>query len=100
MRLIRDASFAAAIVTLLATGINAQAPTETSRAIAGGGISISGWTGKVDANEARAGRTLNDAKFEQSGGAMHVITGPATTYWNPANNAAGDYTVKATFSEP
>jgi len=27
------------------------------------------------------------------------FTGPAVTYWNPANKAAGDYTVKATFTE-
>ena len=26
-------------------------------------------------------------------------TGPAVTYWNPANRAAGNYTVKATFTE-
>jgi hypothetical protein len=31
---------------------------------------------------------------------MHVITGPAVTYWNPANKATGNYTVKATFNEP
>src|SRR6202040_692621 len=30
----------------------------------------------------------------------HVTTGPATTFWNPANKATGDYTVKATFTEP
>ena len=29
-----------------------------------------------------------------------VRTGPATTYWNPANKAAGNYTVSATFNEP
>jgi hypothetical protein len=29
-----------------------------------------------------------------------VTTGPAITYWNPANVATGDYTVKATFNEP
>jgi hypothetical protein len=29
-----------------------------------------------------------------------VTTGPAVAYWNPANKAAGDYTVKATFTEP
>ena len=28
------------------------------------------------------------------------MTGPAVTYWNPANKATGDYTVKATFNEP
>src|SRR5258706_9144432 len=26
--------------------------------------------------------------------------GPATTFWNPANTASGDYTIKATFLEP
>ena len=26
-------------------------------------------------------------------------TGPAVTYWNPANKAAGSYTVSATFNE-
>jgi len=72
---------------------------ETSRAVSGGGISVPGWTGKIDANEERAGRTLNDAKLSKEGNGMHVVTGPATTYWNPANKASGDYTVKATFTE-
>ena len=31
---------------------------------------------------------------------LEVRTGPAVTYWNPANKAAGNYTVKATFNEP
>jgi hypothetical protein len=31
---------------------------------------------------------------------MQVTTGPAVTYWNPADKASGDYTVKATFNEP
>ena len=28
-----------------------------------------------------------------------MTTGPAALYWNPANKASGDFTVKATFSE-
>jgi hypothetical protein len=76
------------------------AQDETSRSIAGGGISVSGWTGKIDANEQQQGKTINDAKFAKEGTALHVVTGPAVTYWNPANQAAGDYTVKATFNEP
>ena len=28
------------------------------------------------------------------------MTGPAGTYWNPANTASGNYTVKATLVEP
>ena len=74
--------------------------TDTSRGVAGGGVSVPGWTGKIDAREEAAGMTLNSAKFAKEGDAIHVITGPAVTYWNPANKAAGDYTVRATFKEP
>jgi len=73
---------------------------ETSRAVAGGGVTVSGWTGKVDTKEAAQGMTLNSAKFAKEGDALHVVTGPAITYWNPANKASGDYTVSAHFREP
>lgn len=73
---------------------------EASRGVAGGGISVAGWTGKIDAKEEAAGLTLNSAKFAKEGDALHVVTGPAVTYWNPANKATGNYTVKATFKEP
>jgi hypothetical protein len=73
---------------------------EASRGVAGGGISVAGWTGKIDAKEATAGMTLNHAKLSKDGDALLVTTGPAVTYWNPANKASGDYTVKATFKEP
>jgi hypothetical protein len=81
-----------------------QAPArggqETSRAVAGGGVTAPGWTGKIDANEEKAGQSLNSSKFAKEGAGFHVTTGPATTYWNPANKATGNYTVKATFNEP
>lgn len=73
---------------------------EASRGVAGGGISVAGWTGKIDAKEEAAGMTLNSAKLAKDGDALHVVTGPAVTYWNPANKATGNYTVKATFKEP
>ena len=73
---------------------------EASRGVAGGGISVPGWTGKIDAKEAEAGMTLNSAKLAKEGDALHVTTGPAVTYWYPKNKATGDYTVKATFNEP
>ena len=76
------------------------APNETSRTIAGGGVSAKGWTGKIDAKEEAAGMTLNSAKLSKEGAVLHVLTGPAVTYWNPANKASGNYTVKATFKEP
>ena len=73
---------------------------ESSRGVAGGGVSVPGWTGKIDAKEEAAGMTLNSAKLVKEGDGLKVTTGPAVTYWNPANKASGDYTVKATFKEP
>ena len=54
----------------------------------------------IDANAEKAGQTIKDAKLAQEGSVLHVTTGPAVTYWNPANKVSGDYTVKATFTEP
>ncbi len=93
-------------VTLLAATVfvphllMAQANDMDSRKVSGGGIMVPGWMGKIDAKEVTAGLTLNDAKLAMDGKMMTVTTGPAVTYWNPANKATGDYTVKATFNEP
>lgn len=93
---------AAALLLLLPPMICAKASAqagEASRAVAGGGISAPGWTGKIDANAEKAGQTVNDDKLAPEGKALHVTTGPAVTFWNPANKATGDYTVSATFTE-
>lgn len=74
-------------------------PMEASRGVAGGGVSVKGWTGKIDAKEEAARMTLNNAKLAKVGKALHVTTGPAVTYWNPKNKASGNYTVRATFKE-
>ncbi|HMJ61434.1 MAG TPA: hypothetical protein VK493_06700, partial [Bryobacteraceae bacterium] len=99
-RLFHTLALTSALVTLIPSAVHAQAPTETSRAVEGGGISAPGWTGKIDASEEAKGQALNNAKLSEDGGVLHVTTGPAVTYWNPANKATGDYTVKATFTEP
>lgn len=91
-------SLAAATFVFLGPVLHAQ--SDASRTVQGGGISVPGWTGKIDANEERAGQALQNAKFAQDGGVLKITTGPAVTYWNPSNKAAGDYTVKATFNEP
>jgi hypothetical protein len=99
-------------------------PTETNRLVAGGGISVPGWQGKIDADSEKQGQTVNDAKlapepavappaksdgtpktvtysrFIRVSDPMRVTTGPPVTYWNPKNVAGGDYTVSATFTEP
>jgi len=79
---------------------SAQPASEASTTVAGGGISVPGWTGVIDAKEAESGRVLGDAKLTSEGTALHVTTGPAVTYWNPKYTATGNYTVKATFREP
>ncbi|HEX8849959.1 MAG TPA: hypothetical protein VF761_10550 [Gemmatimonadaceae bacterium] len=99
MRSTRNSTFTLSTLLLLAAASTAQSQ-ETARAVSGGGVSVAGWTGAIDAREASRGSSLADAKFAAEGNGFHVTTGPATTYWNPANVAKGDYTVKATFTEP
>jgi hypothetical protein len=81
-------------------GQQAAGGPDAARVIPGGGVLIAGWAGKIDAAEAANGQVLTNSKLSQEGSAIHVETGPATTYWNPANKALGTYTVKATFTEP
>jgi hypothetical protein len=102
MRLVYGYAVAVAAIMSVPPALVAQGQgqAETARTVAGGGITVTGWTGKVDANEEKNGQTINSAKLAQEGKDLHVTTGPATTYWNPANKAAGNYTVKATFTEP
>ncbi|HEY4379304.1 MAG TPA: hypothetical protein VGN01_03100 [Acidobacteriaceae bacterium] len=89
--------------TIVGVG-RAQAPAaaseDTGRSIAGGGITVPGWEGKIDDGAAKAGQTVKDAKLAPEGKGMRVTTGPAVTYWSPKNVAKGDYTVSATFTEP
>ena len=92
----------AAITTLsvFCLSFTAVLAQDAARVVAGGGVSVPGWTGKIDANEEKMGQVLNNAKLAPEGSGMRVTTGPATTYWNPKNVATGTYTVKATFTEP
>ena len=96
-RTITAALAAAALAVITVAGVRAQ---ETTRSVAGGGIAVPGWNGQIDASAASAGQKLADAKLAMEGSALHVTTGPAVTYWNPADTASGSYTVKATFTEP
>ena len=92
------------MLSLVGVALVAQtaiAQQETVNKVAGGGVTLAGWTGSIDKSNENAGLTLTDGKLEAFGkDAMHVITGPAATYWNMKNTASGNYTVKATFHEP
>src|ERR1044071_9064650 len=90
---------AAAVALTLCTTASAFAQ-DAAIAVKDGGVFAKGWAGKIDAQEEKGGANLNQSRFEEKGGTFTVRTGPATTYWNPANKATGNYTVSATFSEP
>ena len=87
-------------VAVLVPVLSTAGQQDADRSVAGGGITAPGWKGEVDAQSAAQGKSVKDSKFEQKGDAFHLAVGPAAIYWNPANMAAGDYTVKATFTEP
>ena len=97
-RVYGSAAVLAALVALPSVSF-AQADQEVSRKVAGGGISVAGWAGKIDDKEVKAGQVLENSKLAADGKVLKVTTGPAVTYWNSKNTAKGDYTVKATFYE-
>lgn len=93
--------FTAALTTvMLMSGMTAAQAQDADRSVEEGGITVEGWMGTVDPGAAEQGQTLANALLMAQGDALHVTTGPAVTYWNPANTATGDYTVTATFTEP
>ena len=99
MRLVNSSAIAVALAMLIPPVIGAKGQ-DAAKPVAGGGISIQGWMGKIDANEEKNGQVLNNAKLAGDAKTMSVTTGPAVAYWNPKNMATGNYTVKATFNEP
>lgn len=104
MRLFHGSAVTTALILLapllVPTTSSAQGQSEGSRSVSGGGITVPGWKGAVDPSEEKDGKSVNDAKFAAEGDGMHVTTGPAVTYWNAGSQAGGNYTVKATFTEP
>jgi hypothetical protein len=97
MRLVSASAVAIAVALFIPT-VHSQQPQDADRKVAGGGITVKGWQGKVDAGN-KQGLTINDSKFAPEGGGFRVTTGAAGIFWNPANTAKGDYTVKGTFKE-
>lgn len=85
---------------LVPAACSGQNASDAARNVAGGGIAVPGWTGAIDPAGTPAGQGLERDRLAREGNALHVTTGPAVAYWNPANTASGDYTVKATFREP
>src|SRR5262252_1264413 len=75
----------AALAVLTVTPLVAQAPK--------------GWKMRVDrSTSASDPDAAGNIKFMQMGSVLHAITPQAAVYWNPANTASGNYTLKGTFT--
>lgn len=96
---IRTALATAAAMALLGAGAGAGYAQDGDIAAEDGGIKVEGWQGRIDASAAERGEVLENARLAAEGDDLHVTTGPAVSYWNPANTASGNYTVSATFTE-
>lgn len=89
---------AAAVALTLALPVTTHAQ-DADRSVAGGGITVDGWKGKVDARAAKGGKSVKDSKFAKNGEMFDLKIGPAAIYWNETGSASGNYEVKATFTE-
>ena len=85
------AAFALTVAPAVASAQNAA---DADKNVAGG-VLVKGWTGRTD----HSNQPITTAKFSEMGGGFHVTSGPAAIYWNPANVAKGNYSVKASFSQ-
>src|SRR5688572_17148039 len=73
------------VIMFTAASLSAQAPQ--------------GWSVRVDKSQsAQDPDDTPNLKFATMGTGFHVTGGPAGTFWNPANTATGNFTVKATFT--
>ena len=73
-QIIQSVFFVSTLFFLGLASISAQEGASTS--VAGGGVLVQGWTGKIDAKEQAAGLTLNSAKLVKE---IEVRTGQKRT---------------------
>jgi hypothetical protein len=90
---------AAAMLSLGAASLGAQANSDPDKVVADGGVKVAGWSGRLDPRPAKQGRKLSETLFTSMGSGIHVTAGPAAIYWNPSNTMTGNYSVKATFNQ-
>jgi hypothetical protein len=58
-----------------------------------------GWKMRVDrSTSASDPDAAGSIKFMQMGSVLHAVTPQAAVFWNPANTASGNYTLKGTFT--
>src|SRR3977135_4674646 len=68
---------ATAAIVIAGAMLSAQFQFDPDRVVPGGGVFVSGWTGKIDQSSVRQGRSLNDSKLAQEGGGRPGVRGAA-----------------------
>src|SRR4030095_986128 len=59
-----------------------------------------GWKERVDLSaDATDPDPAGEVKFMALGGGFHTVKPKGAIFWNPANTATGNYTLKATFAQ-
>ncbi len=86
---------ALALASAMPFAISAQQMKDPDKKVMDGGVKVSGWEARLDEADAKVG----ELKFVSMGPGFHVTSGPAAIYFNPANAAKGNYTVKASLTQ-
>lgn len=84
--------FVAAFVSMAAP-LAAQGDPDNK--VAGAAGLPSGWVARLD----RANAKVDDVKFVSLGAGYHATLGPAGIFYNPKDQASGNFTVKATMTQ-
>lgn len=85
---------AIALACAMPIAVSAQNP-DPDKKVADGGVKVSGWEARLDDGS----KKVEDLKFVAMGPGFHVTSGPAAIYFNPANTAKGNYTLKASLTQ-
>lgn len=83
-----------ALAFAMPLAVHAQA-NDPDKKVSDGGVKVAGWQARLD----DASKKVEDLKFVAMGPGFHVTSGPAAIYFNPANAAKGNYTVKASLTQ-
>ncbi len=98
MRRVLTTMMLLAIASPLAAQVSPQGADNdpTHKAVAG--KVPDGWSIRLDDKD-KARFTTNDVRFVAMGPGLHVTSGPAAIFYNPADVGEGEYTVHATFTQ-
>jgi hypothetical protein len=84
-----------ALAFAMPIAISAQEMKDPDKKVMDGGIKVAGWDARLDKADAK----VEDLKFVSMGPGFHVTAGPAAIYWSSANQAKGNYSVKASLTQ-